>query len=325
MSLGAFAPGRRRRAAAAVGVLAWLAAGLLTPAPATAQGATPAPAPAPAPPAQPAPPTQTLAELVRVKPDVYAFRFQNHVSMFVPTDEGVILIDPIGQANGEAPAVLKAAVRSVTEQPVTWMVYSHWGADHGIGGAVFKDTATFVSQANAAPKIVAANDPTSPPPSVVVDGGMVLEAGGKSVVLQHTALSPTDDYLAVWYPEQKVLMMVDQVRARTIAFGNLPYASPQRMAEHLQYLADTFDFDVFLWGHNAGAAVVGTRQDFLDHRQYLLDLEAAVLAARAAGHADNSEAMVAAVRTALAPKYGTWQSFPAGLAQNVSGVIRWAS
>jgi glyoxylase-like metal-dependent hydrolase (beta-lactamase superfamily II) len=252
---------------------------------------------------------------VRIKPDVYAFRYQNHVAVFVPTDDGVILIDPIGQANAQAPAMLEAAVRSVTDKPVIWMVYSHWGADHGTGGAVFKPEATFISQANAGPKIVAANDPTSPPPDVLVDGGMTLEAGGKTLVLQHTALSPADDYLAVWYPAQKVLMMVDQVRARTIAFGNLQGASPQRMARHLQYLADTF-----LWGHNAG-----TRQDFLDHRQYLLDLEAAVLAARAAGHPDNSEAMVAAVRTALEPRYGAWQNFPAGLAQNVSGVIRWAN
>jgi glyoxylase-like metal-dependent hydrolase (beta-lactamase superfamily II) len=274
---------------------------------------------------QAAPLPQSLAELVRVKEDVYAFRYQNHVAMFIPTSEGVILVDPIGQSNAQAPAVLRQAIRSVTEQPVRWLLYSHWGADHGTGGAAFRDTATFLSHRNAAPKIAAANDPTSPVPDVTFDGGIPLEAGGKTLILQPTALSPEDDYVVVWYPAQRVLMVVDQVRVKALAFGDLQGASPERMAEHLQYLADAFDFDVLLWGHGAGPTLVGTKQDMLDHRQYYLDLADAVRAARAAGHADNSEAMVGAVRTALAPKYSTWQNFPNGLAANIAGVVRWSA
>jgi glyoxylase-like metal-dependent hydrolase (beta-lactamase superfamily II) len=300
-----------RRLPALIAAIAGLLTLALTAGPAAAQ--------------QPVPSPQSLSELVRLKDDVYAFRYQNHVSMFIPTDEGTVVVDPIGQSNPRAPAVLKEAIRSVTDRPVRWLLYSHWGADHGTGGIVFRDTATFLSHRNAAPKIAAANDPTSPVPDVTVDGGVTLEVGGKTLVLQHTALSPTDDYFLVWYPAQKVLMVVDQVRVKALAFGDLQGAPPERMAEHLQYLADNFDFDVLLWGHGAGPTLVGTRQDLLDHRQYYLDLMDAVRAARAAGHPDNSEAMLGAVRTALAPKYGTWQNFPGGLAANVSGVLRWAS
>jgi glyoxylase-like metal-dependent hydrolase (beta-lactamase superfamily II) len=273
---------------------------------------------------QPAPLPQSLSELVRVKEDVYAFRYQIHVAMFVPTDEGVVLVDPIGMSNRQAPALLKEAIRSVTDRPVRWMLYSHWGADHGMGGAVFRDTATFLSHRNAAPKIAAANDPGSPVPDVTFDGGITFQVGGKTLILQHTALSPTDDYFAVYYPAQKVLMLVDQVRVKTIAFGDLQAASPERMAEHLQYMADNFDFDALLWGHGAGPILVETKQDLLDHRQYYIDLMEAVRAARAAGHPDNSEAMVGAVRTALAPKYSTWGNFPNGVAGNVAGVVRWS-
>jgi glyoxylase-like metal-dependent hydrolase (beta-lactamase superfamily II) len=272
---------------------------------------------------QPLPLPQVQSELVRVKPDVYAFRYQNHVSIFIPTDEGVIVVDPIGQTNRQAPAVLKEAIRSVADQPVKWLFYSHWGADHGIGGVVFRDTATFLSHRNAAPKIAAANDPTSPVPDVTFDGGIPFELGGKSLVLQHTALSPQDDYFVVWYPAQRVLVVIDQVRVRALPFGDLQGAPPERMVEHIQYLLDRFDFDVFLWGHGAMPALVGTRQDMAEHRQYFLDLMEAVRAARAAGHPDNSEGMVAAVRNALAPKYGAWQNFPGGVAQNVAGVVRW--
>ena len=268
---------------------------------------------------------QSLSELVRVKTDVYAFRYQNHVSMFIPTDEGVIVVDPIGQTNAQAPAVLKEAIRSVTPQPVKWLLYSHWGADHGIGGAVFRDTATFLSHRNAAPKIAAANDPASPVPDVTFDGGIPFTLGGKTLELQHTALSAQDDYFVVWYPAQKVLMVVDQVRVKSLPFGDLQGAPPERMVEHIQYLLDRYDFDVFLWGHGAMPITLGTRQDMAEHRQFYLDLMDAVRAARAAGHPDNPEAMLAAVRTTLAPKYSAWANFPGGLTQNVSGVIRWWS
>lgn len=210
--------------------------------------------------AQQTPPLpQIQSELIRLKPDVYAFRFQGHVFMFIPTDEGVIVVDPIGQTNAQAPAMLKAAVRTVTEQPVKWLLYSHWGADHGTGGIIFRDTATFLSHRNAAPKIEAANDPTSPVPDVTFDGGIPFSLGGKTLELQHTALSAQDDYFVVWYPAQKVLMVVDQVRVKSLPFGNLQAASPERMVDHLQYLLDRYDFDTLVWGHGATPILVGTR------------------------------------------------------------------
>ena len=205
-----------------------------------------------------------------------------------------------------------------------WVLYSHWGADHGTGGSVFRDTATFLSHRNAAPKIAAANDPTSPVPDVTFEGGRPLTLGGTTLELQPTALSPQDDYVVVWYPAQKVLMAVDRARVKNLPFGDLQDAPPEQMVEHFQYLLDRFDFDAFLWGHSARPEhLLGTRQDLADHRQFYLDLMDAVRAARSSGHPDNSEAMVGAVRTALAPKYATWANFPGALTQNVAGVLRW--
>jgi hypothetical protein len=78
-----------------------------------------------------------------------------------------------------------------------------------------------------------------------------------------------------------------------------------------------------VWGHGAGPSLVGTRDDFRQHRQYYVDLIAAIRAARAAGQADNSDGMLTATREALAGSYGTWANFPNGLAGNISGAIRW--
>jgi glyoxylase-like metal-dependent hydrolase (beta-lactamase superfamily II) len=272
--------------------------------------------------AQPSPPPQSLSEFVRVKPDVYAFRFLNHVSMFVVGSNGVLVVDPIGQANPRAPVVLHEAIRSVTDQPVRWLVYSHWGADHGTGGAVFGDTATFISQRNAAPKIEAAHDPTSPVPTSTFGDRLDVDLGGKTVELHSLGLSPEDDYLITYEPTSKVLMVVDNARVRALPFGMLPAAPTERVVDRLQWLLDTFDFDVLIWGHGAGPTLLGTREDMRQHQQYYVDLVAAVAKARAAGAEDASEAMTDMVRAELAPRYGGWQNFPNGLPANITGVLR---
>ena len=136
-------------------------------------------------------------------------------------------------------------------------------------------------------------------------------------------MTPQDAYLIFPYPAQKLIMTADLGRVRSLPFGNLPSAPPERFVEFLERVDQSFDFDVYLSGHGPQANVLGDRQDLRDHRQYFLDLMEAVREARAAGHADDSEEMVAAVHTALAPKYGTWANFPNGLAGNISGVLRW--
>jgi glyoxylase-like metal-dependent hydrolase (beta-lactamase superfamily II) len=269
---------------------------------------------------------QSVAELTRVKDDVYAFRYLGHVALFVPTDEGVVLVDPIGGGgNPQAPLALKGAIASITDQPVRWMIYSHSSADHATGGAVFADTATFVSSTLAKSRIEARNEPTTPVPTVTVDQVMPLDVGGKHFELHPSATTPEDDYLIFAYPAQKVIMTVDQVRVRTIAFGQLQGASPERMVEWLDWVDKSFDFDTYLWGHGPAANIIGNRQDLVDHRQYYVDLMAAVKDAQSAGLANDSEEMLNAVRTALQPKYGTWNSFQSGLAGNITGVLRWWS
>src|SRR5262245_1191597 len=274
--------------------------------------------------AQPtAPVPQSLSEFVRVKPDVYAFRFLNHVSMFIVGQDGVLVVDPIGQANPQAPSVLKSAIRSVTDKPVKWLVYSHWGADHGTGGAVFSDTATYVSHQNALPKIEAAADPSSPVPTTIVQDRSDIDVGGRTVQLHHLGLSNEDDYVVVFDPTSKVVMVVDNARVRALPFGMLPGASPERVVERLQWIEGTVDFDTLVWGHGGGPTLLGTRDDLRAHRAYYGDLVAAVSKARAAGAPDASEAMTELVRAELAPTYGSWQNFPNGLAANIAGALRW--
>jgi glyoxylase-like metal-dependent hydrolase (beta-lactamase superfamily II) len=244
--------------------------------------------------------------------------------MFVTTDEGVIVVDPIGGGNNRNnPAALKAAIATVTERPVRYVVYSHGAADHGSGGEVFADTAEFVGHRNTLVELEAANDPRRPVPGIAFDEGLSLELGGKRVELHSAGLSPRDTYITVHY--RNVLMAVDNIRFGSIAFSDLPSASAETFIAFVERLEADPSWDTLIYGHATGMRATGTRQETREYREYLQDLTAAIRAARAAGLPDNSDEMVAAVRAELAPRYGTLANFTNGLAANIRGVIRWWS
>jgi len=264
---------------------------------------------------------ESLAELVRFAEDTYGFRYQTHVAMFIVTDEGVIMVDPCGQGNRRTPSMIKEAIRSVTEQPVKYMVYSHSAMDHATGGAVFADTAQFVGHSKTVGKLKAANEPTTPPPEITFDDRMTVELGGKKIDLHYAKLSPEDDYLILHHPASRLVMTVDYVQPKNTPFRRL-LGHPDWMVERLQWIHDNLDFDVLVSGHSA-PQMTGTKQDVLEQRQYYLDLSDAIAAAQKAGAADKSEEMTASVRTALAPKYGTWRRFDEFLPLNIEGMLDW--
>jgi len=266
-------------------------------------------------------PNESLAELVCFAPDVYGFRWVNHVAMFVVTNAGVVLVDANGQVNPRTPSLIKEAIRSVTTQPVRYVVYSHSAFDHSTGGAVFADTAQFVGHKNTVDRIKAAKDPTTPVPDVVFDKKMTLELGGRRLGLYPADLSATDDYIVVHDPVGRVAMFVDLVQPRNIPFRTL-LGHPDRIVERLQWIEDALDFDVIVSGH-ATPQMSGTKQDVVEQRRYYGDLTEAIATARAAGLADGSPAMVTRVRSLLHSTYGAWRRFDEFLALNVEGMIAW--
>jgi Metallo-beta-lactamase superfamily len=282
---------------------------------------------APAATAQPPAPSfpQYLSDLVRLNEDTYAMRIGGYSTLFITTDEGVIVVDPIS-GGGNSPnnsAAIEAAIATVTDQPVRYMIYSHSAQDHGSGADVFADTAELVGHRNTQTTLAAMNNPRMPAPTIAFDDSLWLDLGGKQVELRWSALNAQDSYATVHYRD--VLMAVDNIRLRTIALGDFQGASPESLVAWIERLEADPSWTMWLYGHANGRDFVGTRSDAADHKQYIIDLMAAVRAAQAAGHPDNSEAMEAAVRAQLAPRYGTWANFTNGLAANIRGVIRWWS
>ena len=92
--------------------------------------------------AQPGEPTRAFEE---VADNLYRVQNNNHYTMVLVTDDGVVMTDPI---NRDFSTWLKGELADRFDAEVKYVLYSHHHWDHASGGAVFEDTAQFVGHQN---------------------------------------------------------------------------------------------------------------------------------------------------------------------------------
>ena len=83
--------------------------------------------------------------ITNITGDLYSFRQNRHIGMFLVTDEGIVVVDP---SFPEAAGWLKEQLDQRFGLPVKYVLYSHSHNDHAGGGEVFAETATFVGHEN---------------------------------------------------------------------------------------------------------------------------------------------------------------------------------
>ena len=119
---------------------------------------------------------------------VYRAMNNFHGTVFMVTDEGIILADPLRPEFAEW---LKAEFAERFGVPVRYVIYSHHHGDHASGGEVFADTAAFVGHANMLDHLAMPDAMTaltdvvgqeSPYAALDVDGdGVISRAEGESI------------------------------------------------------------------------------------------------------------------------------------------------
>ena len=258
-------------------------------------------------------------EVRQVADDTYAFVSGGYVSLFIVTEAGVIATEPASQFDPTRVERYVAAIASVTDQPVRYLIYSHDHADHATGGGVFAETATYISHRNAVAKIAALGDANTPVPTIAFDDFLMLELGGTTIELHYTGRNHSDNSIVLLHPAARLLFAVDFIPVDSLPFQTLPDFYPEEWIASLTWVEENLDFDTLVIGH---PPVVGTKADVGEIRGYAEDLIAAVEAAQAEGLADNSPEMLESVRAALEPDYGTWANFEEWLPLNIEGLIR---
>lgn len=198
-----------------------------------------------------------------------------YLTMFLVTGEGVIAVDA-PPSMGEN---ILAAIASVTDEPVTHVVYSHTHIDHIGAAGVYPDDATVIAHEATAAHLEAKADPNRPVPTVTFSDSYTLEVGSQTLELSYQGVNHEPGNIFIYAPAQKVLMVVDIVFPGWTPFPDLALAEDVDgfLAAHDQIL--DFDFDTYIGGH---LTRLGTREDVEIQQAYFQDIVQAAGAANAA-------------------------------------------
>lgn len=192
-------------------------------------------------------------------------------SIFLTTGEGVILVD----APPTLGPNLSGAIASVTDEPVTHLVYSHHHADH-IGAAAQFAGAEIVAHEATLELLERSADPNRPLPTVTFADAYTLTVGSQTLQLDYHGNNHEPGNIFIYAPAQKVLMAVDIVFPGWVPFPDLAIAEdvPGFVAAHDTILG--YDFKTFVGGH---LTRLGTREDVETTQAYVLDVRANAAAA----------------------------------------------
>ena len=130
--------------------------------------------------------------------------------------DGVLVVDD--QYAPLAPRI-RAAIASVTEEPVRYVLNTHWHPDHVGGNAEFARDATLVAHDNARqrladghPGILGRPVPPAPAealPVITFDHSLTFHFNGEPIRALHAPRGHTDGDVVVFFPESNVVHMGD--------------------------------------------------------------------------------------------------------------------
>jgi glyoxylase-like metal-dependent hydrolase (beta-lactamase superfamily II) len=141
-------------------------------------------------------------------------------------DDGIIMVD--GQY-AQLHDKLKAAIVAVTQQPVRFLVNTHYHRDHVGGNAPFsKDGAVVVAQENvrkrlaegttmAVPEVKYTPAPEEALPAITHKDGLTLRVKGRAAQLKHPLNAHTDGDTFVYFADANIISTGD-----TVAMGRYP-------------------------------------------------------------------------------------------------------
>ncbi len=253
-------------------------------------------------------PTRAITQITG---DLYRFQNNAHYSVFLVTSEGIIATDPI---NEDAAKWLRSELKRRFGKPVKYLVYSHDHGDHIGGGQIFAGEATVVSHELTKAKIISQSRPTAIPEVTFADR-MTIELGGKNVELIYPGKCHSDNSIIIYFPYEKTVFAVDFVSVDRLPYRDLNDSYVPDWIEALKRV-EAIDFEILAPGHGS----LGTKTDAVEHRQYLVDLYNAVLAATEGGK--TLDAMKKSIKM---EKYKDFGQYEAWLGLNIEGMYRMIS
>ena len=185
----------------------------------------------------------------KVKDDLYEIEGDvGNVAVYI-TSEGVILVDDKFEQDYEQ---IVAKVKSVTSQPIKYILSTHHHSDHSGGNTKFSSTVEIISTANARANIVTHKQsnaaPNMVPARVVFTEETAVFLGGKEVRARYFGRGHTNGDAIIYFPALRTLHTGDLMAGKTPL---IDYPGGGSVVEWTKTLdaAMKLDFDTVIPGH----------------------------------------------------------------------------
>jgi cyclase len=194
------------------------------------------------------PPELTIS---KVHDDLYDIVGDGGNVAVLVTSEGVILIDDKYEQDHDA---IMAKIKTVTQQPVKYVINTHYHADHSGGNAKMLPLADVISTQNARTNILEHKQSNAPPgvapARIVFTQETAVFLGGKEVRAKYFGRGHTNGDAVVYFPALKTIHTGDLMAGTSPL---IDYNGGGSLVEWTKTLDEAMklDFDTVIPGHGA--------------------------------------------------------------------------
>jgi glyoxylase-like metal-dependent hydrolase (beta-lactamase superfamily II) len=187
----------------------------------------------------------------KVKDDLYEIEGDGGNVAVLVTSEGVVLVDDKYDQDHDA---ILSKVKSVTDQPVKYILTTHHHGDHSGGNAKFLPSAQIISTANARKNIVDHKQSNAPAgmeaARLTFTDQAAVFLGGKEVRAYYFGRGHTNGDALIYFPELRTLHTGDLMAG---ASPLIDYPGGGSIVEWTKTLdaAMKLDFETVIPGHGA--------------------------------------------------------------------------
>ncbi|MBI5893773.1 MAG: MBL fold metallo-hydrolase [Deltaproteobacteria bacterium] len=265
-------------------------------------------------------------EIVKLRENVYAFIGADGAanSGFIVTNEGVVVIDTQGPK--ELSLVLKKKIKEITQQPVIYVINTHYHGDHTFGNQYFKEAKEIISHENTKKNLVekekqhreqfkrffnekSLDEFELTLPTKTFANTLSMRVGSVSFELVYLGIGHTDGDIIVYLPTERLVFAGDLLYT-----GRLPWVQDGNIKNWQEALKkiEWFEADTYVPGHGKAADKKGLKK----FRKYFDDLTDEVSKMKKQG-----KNLDEVIKTISLPRYKNWSKYSEWLGLNAKKVF----